>query len=405
MLLMMSANRINHANLALQQSRTVLKLLKVLHSTSLSPTVSERTTKELLSQSENLATTLSSKRHFAERISGDLFEIDPRFLLFEYCHGLLLRQSQILLVRRLLSDMTEGKSVCHQMIMGAGKTTVVGPLLALLLANAKTLMFEVVPPALLDFSAGVLRERFSGAITKPVFTFSFDRYNSVTPSLLAKLQTARNLRAVVVSTPSSVKSFMLKFLEICHNLSRQKSVLLEQKEKKSIESTFSQVRALLGLSGKKTLTSGELSKEEISQQRDQAVIGDQIFDIFRGSVEIMDEVDIILHPLKSELNWPLGAKDPLDFTRTRSSKGLRWSIPNHLLDAILSCCGMPIVAEIADSRSSSESFLPFCVLCITSFFFAVAILEELEAIINKGFDTLQIQRTPHLALVSKNFYE
>lgn len=30
-----------------------------------------------------------------------------------------------------------------QMIMGAGKTTVVGPLLAMLLANATTLMIEV----------------------------------------------------------------------------------------------------------------------------------------------------------------------------------------------------------------------------------------------------------------------
>ena len=48
----------------------------------------------------------------------------------------------------------------QQMIMGAGKTTVVGPLLAMLLANSGTLMLEVVPPALLDFSAGVLRERF-----------------------------------------------------------------------------------------------------------------------------------------------------------------------------------------------------------------------------------------------------
>lgn len=65
------------------------------------------------------------------------------------------------------------------MIMGAGKTTVVGPLLAMLLANATTLVFEVVPPALLYFSAGVLRERFSAAIRKPVFTFSFDRYSQV----------------------------------------------------------------------------------------------------------------------------------------------------------------------------------------------------------------------------------
>lgn len=37
----------------------------------------------------------------------------------------------------------------------------------------------MVPPALLDFSAGVLRERFGAAIKKPVFTFNFDRYQKV----------------------------------------------------------------------------------------------------------------------------------------------------------------------------------------------------------------------------------
>lgn len=83
------------------------------------------------------------------------------------------------------------------MIMGAGKTTVVGPVLAMLLANSNTLMMEVsklllcviiyrnlhnlqvVPNPLLDFSAGVLRERFSAVIRKPVFTFTFDRYTEV----------------------------------------------------------------------------------------------------------------------------------------------------------------------------------------------------------------------------------
>lgn len=65
------------------------------------------------------------------------------------------------------------------MIMGAGKTTVVGPLLAMLLADSNTLIMEVVPPALLDFSAGVLREKFGSAVRKPVFTFTFDRYKKV----------------------------------------------------------------------------------------------------------------------------------------------------------------------------------------------------------------------------------
>ena len=61
---------------------------------------------------------------------------------------------------------------------------------------ASTLVVEVVPPALLDFSADILRERFSVVIRKPVFTFVFDRYSKVTPQLLAKLKPARILRAV-----------------------------------------------------------------------------------------------------------------------------------------------------------------------------------------------------------------
>jgi hypothetical protein len=127
------------------------------------------------------------------------------------------------------------------MIMGAGKTTVVGPLVAMFLADYKTSIFEVVPAALMDFSAGVLRERFSSAVRKPVFTFVFDRYSKVTPQLLAKLLSARSLRAIIVANPSSVKSFMLKFIEICHNLNRQKHL---GKEIEMADSTFQPAASL-----------------------------------------------------------------------------------------------------------------------------------------------------------------
>lgn len=66
---------------------------------------------------------------------------------------------------------------------------------------------------------------------------------------------------------------------------------------------------------------------------------------------------------------------------------LRWSLPSHLLDAIFSCCGIPILADIADSKV------------------AIEILDELQKVIEEGFCTLQLQKSPHLALVSKNFYE
>lgn len=41
---------------------------------------------------------------------------------------------------------------------------------------------------------------------------------------------------------------------------------------------------------------------------------------------------MLLHPLKSELNWPIGEKHPLDFTRSKKfGIGLRWDAQWHLL--------------------------------------------------------------------------
>lgn len=140
MLLMLTVNRVSQCSLALQQARGVLKLLKTLQRTGLDAVIAGRIRKELLSLSENLAITLANKRHYSQQISAGVFELDPRFLLFEFSHGLLLRLSQVQLIRTLLSDMQQNKSVCHQMIMGAGKTTVVGPLMAMLVASAKTLV-------------------------------------------------------------------------------------------------------------------------------------------------------------------------------------------------------------------------------------------------------------------------
>jgi hypothetical protein len=415
MLLLTSSNRINHAILALSQARSLLKLLKSLQNDTKNSITYTRTVRELTCLSENFAATLSNKRHYAKETTSGLYELDPRYLLFEFCHGMILRKSQVELVHKLMNEMHQGNSVVNQMIMGAGKTTVVGPLLAMLLANSRTLMVEVVPPALLDFSAGVLRERFSAAIKKPIFTFVFDRYTHVTPQLLFKLLTARNQRAVVVSTPASVKSFMLKFIEICHNLNRQKNMVAEENELQANVNTWS-ISHLLGIGSRKNFSGFKLRPEEIKSIKTQATLCSQIFGVLRNSIEIMDEVDIILHPLKSELNWPLGVKDPLgivinlyiislsiiqiiltfliislyisiDFTRSKTGNGLRWQIASHLLDAIFSCCGIPIVADIADSKLAKK------------------ILGDLDTSITLGFNTLQLQKSPHLALVSKNFYD
>ena len=75
---------------------------------------------------------------------------DPRFLVFEYVFDILLRQRQVEMVNAFAANTAAGSSTVQQMIMGAGKTTVVGPLLTLLLADRSKLVTQVMPTALLE---------------------------------------------------------------------------------------------------------------------------------------------------------------------------------------------------------------------------------------------------------------
>lgn len=68
-------------------------------------------------------------------VTSNAVSFDPRFLVFEFTYSLMLRKSQVTLVNKFLYALKNNKSMCHQMIMGAGKTTVVAPLLAMILVS------------------------------------------------------------------------------------------------------------------------------------------------------------------------------------------------------------------------------------------------------------------------------
>ena len=54
----------------------------------------------------------------------------------------------------------------------------------------------------------------------------------------------------------------------------------------------------------------------------------EVMAVFRSSCLIMDEVDLLLHPLKSELNFPIGKKHALDVSPQR------WQCAIHCCDAV-----------------------------------------------------------------------
>ena len=56
--------------------------------------------------------------------SRGVWGVEPRLAIFEFCAGLMLREPQVTLLRTFASADARGRSLCHQMLMGAGKTTV-----------------------------------------------------------------------------------------------------------------------------------------------------------------------------------------------------------------------------------------------------------------------------------------
>jgi hypothetical protein len=71
-------------------------------------------------------------------------------------------------VRDFVASARAGASRVCQMIMGQGKTTVIAPLLCLVLGDGKRLVMPVCPRPLLDMSRSVLRSAFCSIIQKKV---------------------------------------------------------------------------------------------------------------------------------------------------------------------------------------------------------------------------------------------
>ncbi|CAJ1357239.1 unnamed protein product [Effrenium voratum] len=316
----------------------------------------------LLAQaSASLAATLRSKRAYAP---GDLEgSYDPRFLAFEFTRNLLLRENQVNLVQDFISTLENkegGSAMVKQMIMGQGKTTVVCPMLVLMLANGEQLVVLVVPSALLDMSRRVLRSTFASVLTKDVGTFECERSSAFDPHLLKKLEKAKQSGAAVVTVPTSVKSLMLRMLELMFKLQAK-----GKEANDSVTETRSQVRQL----------SKALSH-------------------FRHGAILMDEVDVVLHPLKSELNFPYGPKEPLDGS---SPRAFRWTLPMHLFEAlflgqaVLKANGkLPPHLEAQLSGAQGTRYKEIAV--------------GLSKRIAKGYASKALQASPHLVLLEEEFF-
>lgn len=327
---------------------------------------------------KTLVTQLLSDRHYTCEEGGEVY-VDPRFLVFEYAFDILLRARQVEMVRSFVATKQSGDSsqdgIVQQMIMGAGKTTVIGPLLTLLLADGKHLVTQVMPSALLDMSRNVLRKCFTcPLLPKRVYTLSFDRSVEDSAELVralhAKLMAAERGRGVVVAAPEAIKSLMLKLVEQMH--------AIEEVE----------LEALLPSNSSRHNRESVRLRDAMIRRSDMADALVPVLGLWSRAVLVMDEVDVLLHPLRSELNFPVGHKVPIDLGAQR------WNLPFFLLDVIVS-----VDAEERSGKKTSRD-RP----CEASDEESDAAIGCLRDAINNGYLTHSLQRQPHLVLLDFRWY-
>ncbi|CAK9023700.1 unnamed protein product [Durusdinium trenchii] len=299
----------------------------------------------LTEKSSLLSSTIAAERIYISDVNGER-GFDPRFLLFEFISGFLLRPRQVEMVREFLDIIHSDSSAVKQMIMGQGKTTVVTPLLSFVLADAKRLVVIVVPHALLEFSRSVLQGTFASVVQKQVSTFKCDRAVDIDFNFSLTVDSVRQQGDLIVTTPGDVKSLLLRFLE-------QLEVSSDRRSKKNTP----QLR-------RETLEMGKV----LQMLRKQSVC-------------MLDEVDLILHPLKSELNFPTGPKSLIHHAPER------WRLPLHVLDGFFAAeDAARTPAQLKESHAARQ------------------ILQTLSEVVRCGTERKQLQKNPHLVLLSDDFF-
>ena len=212
-----------------------------------------------------------------------------------------------------------------------------------MLGDGERLVVQTMPPALLEQSKATLRATFSSIVRKRVFTLSFDRSSEMRWETVDKLLSAARNRGVVLATAATIKSLQLKLLE--------KMDVLRDARRKHHPEMERDMRALV-----------------------------QVINLFRNGCLIMDEVDLLLHPLKAELNFPIGTKHPLDFSPER------WECAIHALDAVFYLERQAMSVPFHQSGRAHK------------------VLSELSAVITQGYELRALQRSPHLVLLNVEWY-
>jgi len=245
-------------------------------------------------QVHNLALEMHKKREYNP-------STHPELMVFEYYSGLSLRKEQCENLIKMTSTDTNGEfpPLLLQMIMSAGKTFVLGTLLALMKADGYHLSLLFTPRSLLDTNATEMKERTKSFFGQRGHTFTFNRgkefFNiSYLRNLHNRLIHAINQREYLILAPETLLSMQNQYIE-----AREKIYSLRLRQQTG--PTLLQNQAI----------DSEINQWEISAQELKKIL----HLIRTRAAATFDEIDTQFSP-RRELNYPGIETTKLDRTST-----------------------------------------------------------------------------------------
>ncbi|CBF79793.1 hypothetical protein AN7637.2 [Aspergillus nidulans FGSC A4] len=140
----------------------------------------------------------------------------PDWILLEIDANFQIRQDQVTVAMEMISPSSGSNSVL-QMNMGQGKTSVIMPMVAAVLANGEVLSRLLVPKALLSQAAQILQSRLGGLLGRDIVHVPFSRRTRTTHSLLEDYRQLHEgtllSSGIILGVPEHILSFKLSGLQ------------------------------------------------------------------------------------------------------------------------------------------------------------------------------------------------
>ncbi|KAI1930837.1 hypothetical protein LOZ65_001413 [Ophidiomyces ophidiicola] len=140
----------------------------------------------------------------------------PDWLLLEIDANMQIREEQVTVALEMVSPTSDANSVL-QMNMGQGKTSVIMPMAACLLADSKILARLLVPKTLLSQAAQTLQSRLGGLLGREITHIPFSRQTQTITKVIEEYQQLHNNAlqnsGIILGVPEHIMSFQLSGLQ------------------------------------------------------------------------------------------------------------------------------------------------------------------------------------------------